>query len=83
MKAVIWSMSLVGLFTSSVQAFDYVDNKGFRHWNHYGDHRAKASKEVVQSPGKPSVEIVQDTVRFLPIDDAAKDGMATELSARE
>jgi hypothetical protein len=55
MKSLIWSMSLVGLLTGSAQAFDYVDSRGFRHWNHDRDQRAEPSKEVVQNPGKRTV----------------------------
>lgn len=70
MKALIWSAPLVGLLVSSAQAFDYVDSRGIRHWNHYGDRGASASKQIVQNPNKPKIEIVQDKVRFVPIEPA-------------
>ena len=69
MKTLIWSMFLVGLFAGSVQAFDYVDSRGFRHWNHYGEQQSKPANEIVQNPGKPAVKIVQDSVRFVPIEE--------------
>lgn len=78
MKSLIWSMSLVGLLTGSAQAFDYVDSRGFRHWNHDRDQRAEPSKEVVQNPGKGTVKIVEDTVKFVPIDEPATRAAAKE-----
>jgi hypothetical protein len=72
MKVLIWSASLVGLLLSSAQAFDYVDGRGIRHWNHYGDRKGAPPKEIVQNPNKPRVEIVQDTVRFVPLEEPAR-----------
>jgi hypothetical protein len=64
MKALIWPMTLIGLLVaSSAQAFDYVDNQGIRHWNHYSGSKPVTRKEVVQNPTKPRVEIVEDTGR--------------------
>jgi hypothetical protein len=73
MKAAIWSTILVGLLASSAQAFDYVDGRGFRHWNHNADAKASTRKEVVQNLNKPKVEIVEDTVKFHAIDDASSE----------
>ena len=68
MKALIWPMTLIGLLVaSSTQAFDYVDNQGIRHWNHYSGSKPVTRKEVVKNL-KPRVEIVEDTVKFHPID---------------
>lgn len=67
MKTLIWSLTLSGLLVSSAQAYDYVDSRGYRHWNH---NKTAPKKEVVQNPGKPTVEIVEDTVKFQPVDEA-------------
>ena len=67
MKTLVWSLTFGGLLISSAQAFDYVDSRGYRHWNH---NKTAPKKEVVQNPGKPTVEIVEDKVKFHPLDEA-------------
>jgi len=70
MKLLVLSASLAALSIGSAHAYDYVDGKGYRHWNHHGE--AKTSrKEVVQASNGQKVEIVQDTVKFRPIDEAS------------
>jgi hypothetical protein len=71
MRALMWSALLFGLVAGSAQALDYVDSRGIRHWNHYGDRGATSSKEIVQNPNKPRVEIVQDSMRFVPVEPTA------------
>ena len=70
MKALILSVPAIALLIGTAQAYDYVDSKGFRHWNHNAD-RKGGQKEVVQNPNQPKVEIIQDKVKFHPIDEAA------------
>jgi hypothetical protein len=69
MKPLFWSVALIGLLSGSAEAFDYVDSHGFRHWNHYGDRQASTRKEIVQNRNKPKVEIIEDTVKFRPVDE--------------
>jgi hypothetical protein len=69
MKALI-SPVLLMTFLSTAQAYDYVDSKGYRHWNHYGDPKGTRT-ETVQNPNQPKVEIIQDNVKFRPLEEAA------------
>jgi hypothetical protein len=79
MKALIWPITLIGLVVaSSAQAFEYVDNRGIRHWNHDSGSNPVIRKEVVQNPNKPRVEIVEDTVKFYPIDEDPSDSIAQQ-----
>jgi hypothetical protein len=78
MKALIWPITLIGLVASSAQAFDYVDTRGIRHWNHHSGSNPVIRKEVVQNPNKPRVEIVEDAVKFHPIDEDPSDSIAQQ-----
>ena len=79
MKALIWPITLIGLVVaSSAQAFDYVDTRGIRHWNHHSGSNPVIRKEVVQNPNKPRVEIVEDAVKFHPIDEDPSDSIAQQ-----
>ena len=69
MKALVLSLPAIALLVGTAQAYDYVDSKGYRHWNHYAE-RKGSQREVVQNENRPKVEIIQDTVKFRPIDEA-------------